>query len=67
MMSEAISVSTMDLSGLAWRKSSRSGQGNNNACVEVAFSGQLIAVRDSKNSAAGVLAFPKSSWTLFLG
>ncbi len=38
MTIEAITVSTVDLSRLAWRKSSRSGQnGSNGSCVEVAF------------------------------
>jgi hypothetical protein len=38
MTIEAINVSTVDLSRLAWRKSSRSGQdGSNGNCVEVAF------------------------------
>jgi len=38
MTIEAIKVSTVDLSRLAWRKSSRSGQdGSNGNCVEVAF------------------------------
>ncbi|TCP51919.1 uncharacterized protein DUF397 [Tamaricihabitans halophyticus] len=30
-------MSTMDLAGLRWRKSSYSNGGNNGACVEVAF------------------------------
>ena len=30
-------MSTVDLSGVAWRKSSRSGNGGNGACVEVGF------------------------------
>jgi hypothetical protein len=51
---------------VTWRKSSRSGSGKNGNCVEVAFSGPLVAVRDSKNTAAGVLAFPESSWAAFL-
>lgn len=38
MTIEAINLSTVDLSSLAWRKSTRSGQdGSNGACVEVAF------------------------------
>jgi hypothetical protein len=38
MTIEAIKVSTVDLSRLTWRKSSRSGQnGSNGNCVEVAF------------------------------
>jgi hypothetical protein len=37
---EAIAVSTVDLSRLAWRKSSRSTtDGSNGNCVEVAFAG----------------------------
>lgn len=52
---------------VTWRKSSRSGSGNNGNCVEVAFTGPLVAVRDSKNTSAGILAFPESSWAAFLG
>jgi Domain of unknown function (DUF397) len=82
---EAITVSTVDFAGAVWRKSSRSGSGNNGNCVEVtwrkssrsnggnngncvevAFAGPLVAVRDSKNTAAGILAFPESSWAAFL-
>jgi uncharacterized protein DUF397 len=51
----------MDISGLVWRKSSRSGQGGNGSCVEVAFAGPAVAVRDSKSPAA-TLAFPASGW-----
>ena len=65
-MSEAITVSTVDLSGLVWHKSSRSGSGNNDNCVEVAFAGPAVAVRDSKNPAAGALAFPANRWVSFL-
>lgn len=37
-MIEAITVSIVDLTQLAWKKSSRSSQdGSNGACVEVAF------------------------------
>lgn len=50
----------------AWRKSSRTGGGNNNNCVEVAFAGPAVAVRDSKNPAAGTLAFPAAHWQAFL-
>lgn len=42
-------MSGVDLTGLAWRKSSRSGQGGNSNCVELACLGSVIAVRDSKN------------------
>ena len=59
-------LSTVDLSGLAWRKSSRSGPDNNDACVEVAFAGPAVAVRDSKSPTSGTLAFPTPGWFAFL-
>ena len=56
-----------DLSGLTWRKSSRStAEGSNGDCVEIAFAGQVVAVRDSKNPDAGALALPNSAFTEFL-
>lgn len=66
MMSEAVTMSTVDLSGLAWRRSSRSGGGSSANCVEIAFAGPAVAVRDSKRPGAGVLVFPKTSWAGFL-
>lgn len=66
-MSEAITVSTLDLSGLAWRKSSRSTvNGDNGNCVEIASVPDRTAVRDSKNPGAGALTFPGSAFTTFL-
>jgi hypothetical protein len=57
-------MSTVDLGGLTWRKSSRStATGTNGDCVEVAFAGPVVAVRDSKNPAAGTLAFPASAFS----
>lgn len=66
MMSEAITVSTVDFSGLAWRKSSRSSGGSNTACVEVAFAGPAVAVRDSKKPNTGVVVVPAAGWRSFL-
>jgi uncharacterized protein DUF397 len=48
-----------------WRKSSYSGDGNNGNCVEVAFAGPEVAVRDSKNTGPQ-LAFPAEAWKRFL-
>jgi uncharacterized protein DUF397 len=60
-------VSTVDLTRLVWRKSSSSGgSGDQGDCVEVAFAGLVVAVRDSKNPVAGMLTVPASSWTAFL-
>ncbi|MFD9735595.1 DUF397 domain-containing protein [Umezawaea sp. NPDC059074] len=48
-----------------WRKSSYSGDGNEGNCVEVAFTGPVVAVRDSKNTGARI-AFPAEAWKRFL-
>ena len=49
-----------------WRKSSYSGGGNDGNCVEVAFAGPAVAVRDSKNTEAGALVVPAAEWRAFL-
>jgi hypothetical protein len=59
-------VSVVDLSRARWRKSSRSGGGNNTDCVEVAFVGTVTAVRDSKNQSGAALVFPYLAWRAFL-
>ncbi|MEO3782362.1 DUF397 domain-containing protein [Actinocorallia sp. B10E7] len=38
-----------------WRKSSYTGTGNDNVCVEVAALGSRIGLRDSKNRGLGKL------------
>ncbi|MGH3936362.1 MAG: DUF397 domain-containing protein [Pseudonocardiaceae bacterium] len=53
----------LDLSGARWHKSSRSTNMAN--CVEVAFAGPVVAVRDSKNPTGSVLALPPPAWTAF--
>ena len=60
-------MTKLDAAALAlarWRKSSHSGGGNQ--CVEVAAVDGVYAVRDSKNPAAGHLAFSASAWKAFL-
>lgn len=47
-----------------WRKSSRSGGGEN--CVEAARTRDGVIVRDSKNPSGPNLAFTRSEWTSFL-
>jgi hypothetical protein len=56
---------TANLSGVVWRKSSRSG-GNGGNCVEVATVGATVAVRDSKDPNKGVLVFTRNEWKDFL-
>lgn len=63
-MIEAIKVSTVDL---AWRKSSRSSQDHSNGnCVEVAFDGLSVALRDSKSPERSRLVVPQAGWASFL-
>jgi hypothetical protein len=54
-----------DLSDATWRKSSLSGNGA--SCVEVAITEEVIAVRDTKNRASGMLIFRPDEWEAFIG
>lgn len=49
-----------------WRKSSYSGSGDGNACVEIANRPSRIAIRDSKTPAHGTLSVPAEAFTAFL-
>ncbi|MFE9607177.1 DUF397 domain-containing protein [Streptomyces sp. NPDC006012] len=49
-----------------WRKSSYSGGGDGNNCVEIADSPTHVAVRDSKAPARTALTFPADAFTTFL-
>ena len=53
----------MDLSGAAWQKSTRS---MSNGCVEVAFVGGQVAMRDSKNRDGSALLFTAVEWKAFI-
>ena len=55
----------MDLTGAAWRKSSRSSS-NGGHCVEVAVVNGSTAVRDSKDPDGPKLAFAHTTWARFL-
>ncbi|MGW3007966.1 DUF397 domain-containing protein [Streptomyces sp. NPDC001219] len=56
----------LDLTAIAWRKSSYSDGGADN-CVEVSdgFPG-AVPVRDSKNPTGGVLLFPAAAWSAYV-
>lgn len=49
-----------------WRKSSYSGGGEGNACVEIAHRHPHIAIRDSKAPARAHLTFPADAFAEFL-
>lgn len=53
-----------DTEPLAWRTSRRSQ--SNNACVEVAFAGDLVFVRDSKHRSGPVITFDRDQFATFL-
>jgi len=46
-----------------WRKSSRSGGGDN--CVEVALAMSTVGVRDSKDPSGPILRFRPTAWKAF--
>jgi hypothetical protein len=55
-----------DLTGAAWRKSSRSG--GSGQCVEVATNLEgIVAVRHSKRPDAEVIVYTAAEWQAFIG
>ena len=56
-----------DLALATWRKSSRSNDGGDGDCVEVAGLCDEVALRDSKNPSGPVLAITRAEWRAFLG
>ncbi|MFC8350066.1 DUF397 domain-containing protein [Streptomyces sp. NPDC057280] len=52
-------------SSWSWRKSSYSDM-QADQCVEVAWTGRDVLVRDTKDAAQGRLAFAAQPWSLFL-
>jgi hypothetical protein len=51
---------------LRWRKSSFSGGGDGNTCVEIADLRTRIAIRDSKALSQGTLTVPVSSFAALI-
>ncbi|MCZ0989326.1 DUF397 domain-containing protein [Streptomyces diastatochromogenes] len=49
-----------------WQKSSFSGGGEGNDCVEIADLDTHIAIRDSKTPARATLTFPTAAFTPFI-
>jgi hypothetical protein len=49
-----------------WRKSSYSGSGDGNACVEIAHRHTHIAIRDSKTPTRATLSIPAGAFATFI-
>jgi hypothetical protein len=49
-----------------WRKSSYSGGGDGNACVEIANTPTLVAIRDTKDHTRGTLTLPTEAFAPFI-
>lgn len=49
-----------------WQKSSFSGGGQGDACVEIAHLRTRVAIRDSKAPTQGALFFPAGAFTAFI-
>ncbi len=51
------------LCSFSWKKSTASGEGN---CVEVARTGEVTLVRNSKDPSGPTLSFLATTWEVFL-
>ncbi|RZS31379.1 uncharacterized protein DUF397 [Herbihabitans rhizosphaerae] len=49
-----------------WRKSSRSNDGGDGNCVELAYTGPTAAVRDSKNTGGPRLSLSDNGFRVFI-
>ncbi|WP_155057972.1 DUF397 domain-containing protein [Streptomyces blattellae] len=49
-----------------WRKSSYSGPGDGDSCVEIANDVTRVAIRDSKDPSCGTLLFPTEAFAAFI-
>ncbi|MFJ8143535.1 DUF397 domain-containing protein [Streptomyces sp. NPDC096048] len=51
---------------VSWRKSSYSGGGDGNTCVEIAPLRTRVAIRDSKAPSLGMVTAPAGSFTALI-
>lgn len=61
MRLEGASVDGTEGSPVIWRKGSQSDTGG---CVEIAFDGACVLLRDSKDRPGAVLTLSKEQWSL---
>jgi len=59
-----MSLGSLEIGGLAWRKARRSA--NNGACVELAAANGQILIRDSQDQNGPVMKYSECSWDLFI-
>lgn len=62
----AARIVEVDSSGLRWRKSSASSNNDGNNCVEIAWSGGVVLIRNSRDRAGARLAVPAANWATFV-
>lgn len=55
-----------EIDRISWIRSSFSNGNGGNNCVEIAFLGETVVVRDSKNPTGPPLVFTLAEWTAFL-
>jgi uncharacterized protein DUF397 len=55
----------VDLSRSQWRKSTYSGP-NSDMCVEFSTVGEVVALRDSKDTSGPALTFTRDEWKAFV-
>jgi hypothetical protein len=63
---DRVETPRVDLTGVVWRKSSRSGGGTGDNCVELATVASTVAVRDSKSPDGPILAWSSTAWRGFV-
>jgi hypothetical protein len=61
------SAKAVDLTGAVWQQSTQVPHTGSDNHVEVAFIGETIAVRDSRNPNGPFLFFTPSEWDAFVG
>ncbi|WP_312024823.1 DUF397 domain-containing protein [Amycolatopsis balhimycina] len=62
----AAPIAEVDHRGLSWHRSARCHPDDHPDCVEAAYDGCSVHVRDSKAPAHGELRLPPDSWRGFL-